>query len=141
MYTLLKLIVIVVLILHESHSKHMKPPRSISNVGDESKDLPEISMDAAPDESIEPPETIERRRKRSSSLRDSLTAAFSSLAQDNDDEKDSTDALGDTDLKSLFVKYDTDDGNTCLLDTIKQDILWWTFPNGTLKVTNARYCK
>ncbi|KAL7731651.1 hypothetical protein ACLKA6_000947 [Drosophila palustris] len=96
-------------------------------------------MDAAPAESIEPPEIIETRRKRSSHLRDSLTAAFSSLAQDNDDEKDSTDALGDTDLKSLFVKYDTDDGNTCLLDTIKHDILWWTFPNGTLKVTNARY--
>ncbi|KAH8274564.1 hypothetical protein KR044_012620, partial [Drosophila immigrans] len=44
-----------------------------------------------------------------------------------------------TDLKSLFVRYDTDDGNTCLLDTIKQDVLWWIFPNGTLKTTNARF--
>ncbi|KAH8370372.1 hypothetical protein KR093_003179 [Drosophila rubida] len=47
--------------------------------------------------------------------------------------------LGGTDLKSLFVKYDKSDGNTCLLDSIKQDILWWTFPNGTLKMTNARF--
>lgn len=119
----------------------MSPPTGTGVVNGETKDLPEINLKEAPDESIESLEVIERSRKQGSQIRESLTAAFSSLSQDNDDEKDSVDTLGDTDLKSLFVKYDTDDGNTCLLDTIKQDILWWTFPNGTLKVTNARYSK
>ncbi|KAH8410747.1 hypothetical protein KR222_003945, partial [Zaprionus bogoriensis] len=45
----------------------------------------------------------------------------------------------ESDLESLFVKYDTDDGNTCLLDFIKQDVLWWTHSNGTLQTATTRY--
>lgn len=127
MYILFK-IIIFVLILNKSNSKDLDPLRSIEIVNGETNSLPETNLEAPPDES-----------KRGSHLRESLTAAFSSLSQDNEDQKDLIDTLGDTDLKSLFVKYDTDDGNTCLLDSIKQDILWWTFPNGTLKVTNARF--
>ncbi|EDV52498.1 toll-like receptor 13 isoform X1 [Drosophila erecta] len=38
-----------------------------------------------------------------------------------------------TDLKSLMLKYESDDGNSCLLDMIKDEVIWWLFPNGTLK--------
>ncbi|XP_043647623.1 toll-like receptor 6 [Drosophila teissieri] len=43
-----------------------------------------------------------------------------------------------TDLKSLMLKYESDDGNSCLLDMIKDEVIWWLFPNGTLKENNNK---
>ncbi|XP_060656219.1 toll-like receptor 4 isoform X2 [Drosophila nasuta] len=105
-------------------------------IDEESNDSIEITAN----ESEDWPNHIERHLKESYRLKESLSAAIQSLSQDIDDEIDNTDnPLGETNLKSLFVKYDTDDGNTCLLDRIKQDILWWVYPNGTLRTTNARF--
>ncbi|KMZ00761.1 toll-like receptor 13 [Drosophila simulans] len=44
-----------------------------------------------------------------------------------------------TDLKSLMLKYESDDGNSCLLDMIKDEVIWWLFPNGTLKESTKKY--
>ncbi|EDW95187.1 toll-like receptor 13 [Drosophila yakuba] len=44
-----------------------------------------------------------------------------------------------TDLKSLMLKYESDDGNSCLLDMIKDEVIWWLFPNGTLKEGTKKY--
>lgn len=74
------------------------------------------------------------------SLSENLNFAFASLNQNTVAPETKTD-YEETDLNSLFVKYGTDDGNTCLLDNIKQEILWWTFRNGTLKATNTKYGK
>ncbi|XP_034105904.1 toll-like receptor 6 isoform X1 [Drosophila albomicans] len=105
-------------------------------IDEESNDSIEITAN----ESEDWPNHIGRHLKESYRLKESLSAAIQSLSQDIDDEIDNTDnPLGETNLKSLFVKYDTDDGNTCLLDSIKQDILWWVYPNGTLRTTNARF--
>lgn len=79
--------------------------------------------------------------QRSLHLSENLNTAFESAIQNTDGAETNTDSTEETDLNSLFVKYGTDDGNTCLLDNIKQEILWWTFPNGTLKTTNAKYGK
>ncbi|EDW40209.1 GL25037 [Drosophila persimilis] len=53
--------------------------------------------------------------------------------------EESGESTADADLKSALLKYDSDDGNSCLLDIIKEDVLWWTFPNGTLKRLNGKY--
>ncbi|XP_030571094.1 toll-like receptor 13 isoform X1 [Drosophila novamexicana] len=74
-----------------------------------------------------------------SHLGKSLNTAKESLSQDTNDEESSTDSIEEKNLESLFVKYGTDDGNTCLLDNVKQEILWWTFPNGTLKPPNSKH--
>lgn len=76
-----------------------------------------------------------------SHLGKSLNTAKESLSQDTNDEESSTDSIEEKNLESLFVKYGTDDGNTCLLDNVKQEILWWTFPNGTLKPPNSKHCE
>nr|NP_001246845.1 Toll-9, isoform B [Drosophila melanogaster]AFH04516.1 Toll-9, isoform B [Drosophila melanogaster] len=44
-----------------------------------------------------------------------------------------------TDLKSLMLKYESDDGNSCLLDLIKDEVIWWQFPNGTLRDSTKKY--
>ncbi|XP_017059512.1 toll-like receptor 6 isoform X1 [Drosophila ficusphila] len=36
-------------------------------------------------------------------------------------------------LKSRMLNYESVDGNTCLLDIIKDEVIWWLNPNGTLK--------
>ncbi|BFF98347.1 toll-like receptor 1 [Drosophila madeirensis] len=54
----------------------------------------------------------------------------------NDESREST---ADADLKSALLKFDSDDGNSCLLDIIKEDVLWWSYPNGTLKQLNGKY--
>jgi len=46
-----------------------------------------------------------------------------------------------TDLKSLMLKYESDDGNSCLLDLIKDEVIWWQFPNGTLRDSTKKYGK
>ncbi|XP_064541107.1 toll-like receptor 13 isoform X2 [Drosophila montana] len=68
-----------------------------------------------------------------------LNTAIESLSQDTNEDDSSTDSIENKNLESLFVKYGTDDGNACLLDNVKQEILWWTFPNGTLKPPNAKH--
>ncbi|EDW18728.2 toll-like receptor 13 isoform X2 [Drosophila mojavensis] len=72
-------------------------------------------------------------------LSENLNNAFENDNQNTEGPETNTDSTEDTDMNSAFVKYSTDDGNTCLLDNIKQDILWWAFPNGTLKTTSAKY--
>ncbi|XP_017864395.1 PREDICTED: toll-like receptor 13 [Drosophila arizonae] len=72
-------------------------------------------------------------------LSENLNKPFENAHQNTEGPETNTDSTEDTDLNSAFVKYGTDDGNTCLLDNIKQDILWWAFPNGTLKTTSAKY--
>ncbi|XP_017957019.1 toll-like receptor 13 isoform X1 [Drosophila navojoa] len=72
-------------------------------------------------------------------LSENLNTSFESAHQNTEGPETNTDSTEETDLSSLFVKYGTDDGNTCLLDNIKQEILWWTFPNGTLRTTSAKY--
>lgn len=74
-------------------------------------------------------------------LSENLNNAFENDNQNTEGPETNTDSTEDTDMNSAFVKYSTDDGNTCLLDNIKQDILWWAFPNGTLKTTSAKYGK
>ncbi|KAH8300502.1 hypothetical protein KR018_009718 [Drosophila ironensis] len=44
-----------------------------------------------------------------------------------------------TDLKSLLMNYESDDGNTCLLDVVKEEVLWWINPNGTLKQGTKKF--
>uniref|UniRef100_A0A6P4E9A4 Toll-like receptor 13 isoform X2 n=1 Tax=Drosophila rhopaloa TaxID=1041015 RepID=A0A6P4E9A4_DRORH len=44
-----------------------------------------------------------------------------------------------TDLKSLIMKYESDDGNRCLLDMIKDEVIWWLYPNGTLKEGTQKF--
>ncbi|XP_075161469.1 toll-like receptor 9 isoform X2 [Haematobia irritans] len=41
--------------------------------------------------------------------------------------------LNNVDFEPLLQKLDTDNGYTCLLDDIKTALLWWSFPNGTLR--------
>ncbi|KAH8379458.1 hypothetical protein KR009_005100 [Drosophila setifemur] len=47
----------------------------------------------------------------------------------------------ETDLKSLMLQYQSDDGNSCLLDMIKDEVLWWIFSNGTLKLGSQTFAK
>ncbi|XP_052848623.1 LOW QUALITY PROTEIN: toll-like receptor 13 [Drosophila gunungcola] len=44
-----------------------------------------------------------------------------------------------TDIKSLIMKYESDDGNRCLLDMIKDEVIWWLYPNGTLKEGTQKF--
>lgn len=62
-------------------------------------------------------------------------AATSSSEDDDDISKEKTD------LKSLMLKYESDDGNSCLLDMIKDEVIWWIFPNGTLKENTKTFGK
>ncbi|EDV97371.1 toll-like receptor 13 isoform X2 [Drosophila grimshawi] len=71
-------------------------------------------------------------------LADTLSPAFANPSLDTDAENNQYD-INDTDLKSIFVKYDTDDGNTCILDNLKQQILSWSYPNGTLRTPISKY--
>ncbi|XP_061396248.1 toll-like receptor 2 [Musca vetustissima] len=41
--------------------------------------------------------------------------------------------LSSIDFDPLISKLNRDYGHTCLLDDFKNTLLWWTFPNGTLK--------
>ncbi|XP_017841343.2 toll-like receptor 13 isoform X2 [Drosophila busckii] len=66
-------------------------------------------------------------------LKQKFSAVNSNQADYINNANGSTD--DEADLKSLFEKYDTDDGNTCFLDNIKQDILWWAYLNGSLRST------
>ncbi|EDW72856.2 uncharacterized protein Dwil_GK17231 [Drosophila willistoni] len=61
--------------------------------------------------------------------------------QETESNSESRESDDETDLKSILLKYDTDDGNSCLLDLIKDEILWWTYPNGSLKEVNLKYSK
>lgn len=93
----------------------------------------------------EEPETIDNRitatketiAGRDFDLGDNINGAIASISQDTNN----SDNRRETDLNSLFEKYDTDEGNKCLLDTLKQEILWWTYSNGTLQTSMNRYCE
>ncbi|XP_070071933.1 toll-like receptor 2 type-2 isoform X2 [Drosophila takahashii] len=43
------------------------------------------------------------------------------------------------DLKNLMLEYTSDDGNSCLLDMIKDEVIWWLYPNGTLKEGTQKF--
>ncbi|KAH8339173.1 hypothetical protein KR074_006444 [Drosophila pseudoananassae] len=42
-------------------------------------------------------------------------------------------------LKSFMQTYESDDGNSCFLDIIKDEVLWWMNPNGTLKLGSKKF--
>lgn len=42
-------------------------------------------------------------------------------------------------LKSVMQTYESDDGNSCFLDIIKDEVLWWMNPNGTLKLGSKKF--
>lgn len=42
-------------------------------------------------------------------------------------------------LKSFMQTYEADDGNSCFLDSIKDEVLWWMNPNGTLKLGSKKF--
>ncbi|XP_017022730.1 toll-like receptor 1 isoform X1 [Drosophila kikkawai] len=45
----------------------------------------------------------------------------------------------ETDLKSFMLKYESDDGNSCLLDVIKDEVISWIYPNGTLRESTKKF--
>ncbi|KAH8293430.1 hypothetical protein KR054_000353 [Drosophila jambulina] len=45
----------------------------------------------------------------------------------------------ETDLKSFMLKYESDDGNSCLLDVIKDEVISWLYANGTLKEGTKKF--
>lgn len=99
------------------------------------KEEPEIYLKATTDNVIKATKEIVQRRDFN--LGESIDGAIASISEDTDNSNNSREA----DLYSLFQKYGSDEGNTCLLDTIKQEILWWTHSNGTLQTSKTRYCK
>ncbi|XP_017080260.1 toll-like receptor 6 isoform X2 [Drosophila eugracilis] len=60
----------------------------------------------------------------------------STLTSSEDSDEDNKET---TDLKSLLLKYESDDGNICLLDMIKEDVIWWIYSNGTLKEGTKKF--
>ncbi|XP_016956224.1 toll-like receptor 2 type-2 [Drosophila biarmipes] len=53
-------------------------------------------------------------------------------------EESDEDSKERADLKNLMLEYEADDGNSCLLDMIKDEVIWWLYPNGTLKETTQK---
>lgn len=47
--------------------------------------------------------------------------------------------VNNIDFDSLISKVDTNYENSCLLDNFKIALLWWTFPNGTLRNIPKKY--
>lgn len=107
--------------------------------------------DGSPEKSVHPIESIEstspytreRFLNETNMLDKSLEAVILSKALTSElvDNTPDTDinllnSENSTELDRLLVKLDGDDGNSCLLDNIKSALLWWTFPNGTLRVSN-----
>jgi len=40
-----------------------------------------------------------------------------------------------------MLGYESDNGNSCLLDMIKDEVIWWLYPNGTLKESTKKLGK
>ncbi|XP_017121428.1 toll-like receptor 13 isoform X2 [Drosophila elegans] len=66
---------------------------------------------------------------------DSTTTTTTTTSSEESDEA----SKERTDIKSLIMKYESDDGNRCLLDMIKDDVIWWLYPNGTLKEGTKKF--
>ncbi|XP_020808918.1 toll-like receptor 6 [Drosophila serrata] len=62
---------------------------------------------------------------------DDCSTSASAEADDISQEK--------TDLKSFMLKYESDDGNSCLLDVVKDEVISWIYPNGTLKESTKKF--
>lgn len=127
------LLFIFILNIPEMNFNVLGNPQNVTNIN--IIEEPEIYLKATTNNVIEATEEIVQGRDFN--LGESINGAIASISEDTDISKNSREA----DLNSLFQKYDTDEGNTCLLDTIKQEILGWTHSNGTLQTSKTRYGK
>ncbi|KAH8361518.1 hypothetical protein KR084_006908 [Drosophila pseudotakahashii] len=57
----------------------------------------------------------------------------------SNEESDGEASKERADLKNLMLEYTSDDGNSCLLDMIKDEVIWWLYPNGTLKEGTQKF--
>lgn len=134
MYVILKILICIFILkmnIPKMNFKALGNPQNITNIN--ITEEPQINLQATTDNLITATkETVERRNF---DLGDSINGAIASISQDTNN----SDNRREADLNSLFEKYDTDEGNKCLLDTLKQEILWWTYSNGTLQTSMTRY--
>nr|XP_036670585.1 toll-like receptor 2 type-2 isoform X2 [Drosophila suzukii] len=70
-----------------------------------------------------------------STLNRIVTEPDLSTASNEESDEDSKERA---DLKNLMLGYESDNGNSCLLDMIKDKVIWWLYPNGTLKESTKK---
>ncbi|XP_036670585.3 toll-like receptor 2 type-2 isoform X2 [Drosophila suzukii] len=70
-----------------------------------------------------------------STLNRIVTEPDLSTASNEESDEDSKERA---DLKNLMLGYESDNGNSCLLDMIKDEVIWWLYPNGTLKESTKK---
>lgn len=135
MYVILKILIFIfILNIHKINFKVCGYQQNVTNIS--ITEEPIINLSAEPDDNLIKA-TKEIDQEKDFNLEDSINDAVEDASQ----ETSNNIYRPETDLNSLFQKYDTDDGNTCILDVIKQEVLWWTHSNGTLQTSETRYCK
>lgn len=134
MYVILKILIfILILNIHKINFKVCGYPQNVTSTSITEETT--INVQAATDNLIKVTEEIDR--ESDFSLGESINNAVADTLQETSNNTNRREA----ELNSLFEKYDTDDGNTCLLDVIKHEILWWTNSNGTLQTSETKDCK
>lgn len=135
MYVILKILIFIfILNIHKINLNVCGYQQNVTNIS--ITEEPTINLSGAPDDNpLKATEEIDQ--EKDFNLDDSINDAVEDASQETSNNIDRR----ETDLNSLFQKYDTDDGNTCFLDVIKQEILWWIHSNGTLQTSGTRYCK